>query len=197
MPSLTHQILLMLFQNRPSLAPELLVETLGQAVPEYDSVELPDADLSQLAPTEYRAVQVVLLRARTGEPVLGIVLEVQLRRDEAKPYSWPLYLAALRARWRCPCLLLVVTPSESVARWAARPIDLGQPGSSFVPLVLGPSAIPVVTDPERARRSPELALLSVQAHGHSEAALAVGQAAASAAAGLKRWRAEPHRGIIC
>jgi len=34
------------------------------------------------------------------------------------------------------------------------------------PLVLGPSAIPVVRDPDEARREPELAVLSAIAHGH-------------------------------
>jgi hypothetical protein len=42
----------------------------------------------------------VVLLLSSGEPVYGIVVEVQLGRDEKKPYSWPLYQAALRARLR-------------------------------------------------------------------------------------------------
>ncbi len=91
-----------------------------------------------------------------------------------------------RARLRCPCCLLVVTPHEAVAQWAATPIDTGQPGVAFVPLVLGPDAMPVVTDADQARRSPELALLSVLAHGQSDQGYDIGMAAYHGAAGLDR-----------
>ena len=128
-------------------------------------MEVREADLSQITPTEYRSDLVVLLRA--GEPVYGIVVEVQLGRDEKKLYSWPLYQAALRARLRCPVCVLVVAPEPGVAEWARRPIEIGQPGVTFVPLVLGAEGVPVVTDAEVARQHPELAVLSVQAHAHA------------------------------
>ena len=44
------------------------------------------SDLSDLAPAEYRADLVVLLV--DGKPVLGIVVEVQLHRDDRKPFTW-------------------------------------------------------------------------------------------------------------
>ena len=162
MPSLLHEALVLLFRNRPSLAPELLGQVLGQTLPDYDHVELREANLSQITPTEYHADLVVLLRAE--RPLLGIVLEVQLGRDEDKRYSWPLYAAALRAQLRCPSCVLVVTAEQAIARWAEQPIDLGS-GSVFVPLVLGPEQVPRVTDPQIARTYPELSILSVQAHG--------------------------------
>ena len=182
MPSLLHEALVLLFRNRPTLAPELLRDTLGQSLPEYDAVEVQDADLSQITPTEYRADLVVLLRAE--RPVFGIVVEVQLGYDDDKPYSWPLYAAALRARLRCPTCVLVVTPDAAIARWANRPIDTGQPASPFWPLVLGPSAVPLVTDVDTARRAPELAVLSAQAHGHDPRAFEVATAALEAVAEL-------------
>ena len=92
------------------------------------------------------------------------MVEVQLSADAEKRYSWPLYVAGLRARLRCPCCVLVVTPRPEVAAWAAAPIDLG-PGSRHVPFVLGPALVPVVDAPEQAAASPELAVLSVMAHG--------------------------------
>jgi hypothetical protein len=52
------------------------------------------------------------------QPVLGIIVEVQLHCDDDKPYSWPVYAAGLRARIRCPVCLLVVTVHEAVAKWA-------------------------------------------------------------------------------
>jgi hypothetical protein len=38
MPSLTHDALLQLFRNRPTLAPELLRDALHTAVPAFDHV---------------------------------------------------------------------------------------------------------------------------------------------------------------
>jgi hypothetical protein len=79
---------------------------------------------------------------------------------------------------------MVVTPDAGVARWAAQPIDLGQPRSRFAPLVLGPEAIPKITDKEQAMASPELAFLSVQAHIDSEEGPQVAIAAKAAIAAV-------------
>ncbi len=187
MPSLLHEILVLLFRQRPLLAPELLRDALHTAVPEFEEATLRDADLSQAVPTELRSDLVVLLHAE--KPVLGIVVEVQLRPDDQKHYVWPLYLAALRAEHHCPCCLLVVTPSRFVAQWASRPIALGPAGDSVHPLVVGPDSIPVVTDATQARRAPELALLSVQAHGKTDAGFDVAMAALAASADLDGERA--------
>jgi len=159
-----HEALLQLFRNRPSLAPELLEEALQVELPEYSEARIDSADLNQIQPTEYRADLVVLLLR--AEPVLGIVVEVQLAPDERKTFVWPLYVTGLRARLQCAVCLLVVTEDEATARWAARPIDLG--GSNrFTPWVIGPSGVPEVTDLEQARADPELAVLSALAHGRS------------------------------
>ena len=63
-------------------------------------------------------------------PTLAIVVEVQLRADESKHRSWPVYLAAVRARYRCDACVLVIASTESVARWARRAVALG-PGNVF------------------------------------------------------------------
>jgi hypothetical protein len=124
---------------------------------------LDSADLTDLAPTEYRADAVaVLTEARI--PVLAIVVEVQLRPDIDKSWTWPVYLTTLRARLRCPTMLMVVTVNAATARWCARPIGLGHPGLTLQPLVLGQDRVPVITDPAEAARSPELSLLSTMAH---------------------------------
>ncbi len=179
MPSQLHEMLLLLFRNRPALAPELLREALHVELPAYSEVRLESADLTDVVPAEYRADLVVLLV--DGKPVLGIVVEVQLQPDVRKRFSWPVYVAGLRARLECPCCLLVVTASDNTARWAQEPIALG-PGAELAPLVVGPQGVPVVTDPERAKQDPELAVLSVMAHGRGDVETAV-QIALSAAAG--------------
>jgi len=179
MPSQLHEMLLLLFRNRPALAPELLREALHIELPAYSEVWLESADLTDVVPTEYRADLVVLLV--DGRPVLGIVVEVQLAPDARKRFSWPVYVAGLRARLECPCCLLVVTASDKTAEWAREPIALG-PGAELLPLVVGPRGVPVITDPERAKQDPELAVLSVMAHGHGDVETAV-QIALSAVAG--------------
>ena len=136
MPSQLHEALLLLFRNRPALAPELLRDALQIDVPQYAEARIDSADLSDIQPAEYRADLVVLLLEHA--PVLGIVVEAQLSRKEDKRFAWPAYVANLRARLKCPVCLLVVTADESVARWAARPINMGA-GNVFVPLVLRPS----------------------------------------------------------
>lgn len=162
MPSQLHEALLLLFRNRPSLAPELLRDALHIVLPAYTEARIDSADLTDIQPAEYRADLVVLLL--NGVPVLGIVVEVQLASDERKSFVWPAYVANLRARLECPVCLLVVTADEAVARWARKPIGLGG-GNSFMPLVLGPSGIPEITDDAQALADPELAVLSAMAHG--------------------------------
>lgn len=88
----------------------------------------------------------------------------------------------LRVRYGCPAILSVVTQSARCAAWARRPIALDQPGSTYTPMVIGPADIPAVTDPAEARRMPELAVLSVVAHGHGPLAFEVALAAVGALA---------------
>jgi flagellar biosynthesis/type III secretory pathway protein FliH len=85
-------------------------------------------------------------------------------------------------------LLLVVAPDAAVARWCAKPIELGHPGFRLQPLVAGPEAIPVVSDPEVAGRDPELAVLSAMAHGREEVGPAIAEAVLSSAGGLEAER---------
>jgi hypothetical protein len=164
MPSHLHEALTELFRHRPALAAELLTGALGVPVPPWRRAQLAAADLTDLAPTEYRADAVVTLAAEEA-PVLAVVIEVQLRRDPAKRRTWPVYLTTLHARLRCPAVLLVVAPDAGTAAWCAVAIPLGHPGFVLTPLVLGPDRVPVVTDAGTAGAAPELAVLSAMAHG--------------------------------
>lgn len=168
-PSAFHEILVDLIRECPALVLDLLRPLLGRAMPAGTAV-LGDASFTQIAPAEFAADLVVIV----GEPVaLGVVVEVQLRRDEDKRYSWPLYAAALRARRRCQTAVLVLAPNPAVASWAAEPIWLGPENNLFRPLVVGPGGIPWVTSAEAARAAPELTVLSAIAHGDEPAGDAV------------------------
>ena len=162
MPSFLHDALLELFRARRGLAVELLQGVFDMKLPAFDRIEVGEADLTELSPSERRADLVLLLYR--GAPVLVIVVEVQLGRDPRKPFTWPTYATHLRARHECPVVVLVVTPSAKIARWAARPVNLGA-GQTWAPVVLGPTAIPKV-GPEQALTAPELCVLAAVAHAH-------------------------------
>jgi hypothetical protein len=187
MASMLHEGLLLLFRNRPTLAPELLRDALGLGLPAWSEARVEPAELTEVVPTEYRADLVILLL--DGKPVFAIVVEVQLSRSSRKRRSWPVYLINLRARLKCPTALLVIAPDEAVARWCARPIELGHPGFVLQPLVLGPRAIPVITDKRVARRDPELAVLSAMAHGREKVGQAITRTLMAAVVGLDDERA--------
>ncbi|WP_441290248.1 hypothetical protein ACSRUE_06425 [Sorangium sp. KYC3313] len=183
MPSVTHEALVELFKNRPTLAAEMLHDALGHPVPTFTEARVESSDLTEIVPSDRRAdVVVVLLVGEQQQPAMAIVVEVQLGVDPDKPYVWPVYVTQTRARHRCPTGLLVVTINAEMARWCSRPIDTGHPGWTLTPLVLGPQGVPVVTDAEQAKAAPEVAVLSAMAHGQGEAAEAIGVAFFSGAA---------------
>jgi hypothetical protein len=179
MVSLKHEGVLQLVRDRPAFAADLLGDLLAVKVPAFRKARCVDVTLSQVAPAEYRADAVVLFTKR--KPVFGVIIEAQLRPKKDKRFTWPLYAVGARARERCPFVVLVVAPDAATARWAARPIELGG-GNQYTPLVVGPDGVPKLTDPGRARREPQLAVLSVMAHGRGEVttAAAIGAAAAKA-----------------
>jgi hypothetical protein len=183
MPSYAHEALLVLFRNRPTLAPELLRDALHVELLRYTQARIDSADLTDIQPPEYRADLVVLLV--DDVPVFGIIVEVQLSRDDRKQYVWPVYVAGLRARLKCPVCLLVVAADESVAKWAAKPVDMGN-RNRFVPLVLGPACVPEITDEEQASLDPELAVLSAMAHGHDDDADKAARIAAAAKLAIRK-----------
>jgi hypothetical protein len=125
MPSHLHEVLIEMFRDRPALAADLLSGPLGIALPTFQTAHLSPGELTNVAPTEYRADAVVTLHA-AGDPVLAVVVEVQLRVDPRKRRTWPAYVATLHARIGCPVMLLVMCPDQSVADWCAAPITIGE-----------------------------------------------------------------------
>lgn len=182
-----HEGLLLLFRNRPTLAPELLRDALGVPLPAYSEARVESAELTQVVPTEYRADLVVLLCE--DKPRLAIVVEVQLSPDEEKRYTWPVYLTHMRARLRCPTVLMVVAPEAGVARWCGQPMETGHRGFVLSPYVAGPQSIPVITRAEQAREAVELAVLSVMAHGQGAQGAAIAEAILPGLGGIDDERA--------
>ena len=166
MPSPEHEALVDLFRTHPSLAVHLVEAALHIPLPAYSSITIVEASLDQLASIEFRADLVIELKDESDNLLLAIVLEVQLRSDADKRYSWPVYATVTRSRKRCPACVLVIAPDADVAVWAATPIEIGPGSGPWTPLVLGPNEVPRVTDPEVARSEPALSVLSALAHGN-------------------------------
>ncbi len=187
-PSLNHEGVIALVRDRPAFAASLLRDLLDVEVPPFTEARLTEATLNQLVPVEYHADAVVLFIDFVDDrnkPVFGTICEVQLQPDARKLFTWPLYSVAARARHECPFVVTVVTADLATATWASQLIDLGG-GNCFRPHVIGPAGIPRVTDHDLASREPQLAVLSVLAHGGGdvETAVPIARAAVHAASSL-------------
>ena len=178
MPSQAHAVLVDLFRSAPSLAIDLLHGT-GIDVAHGASPRLLDSTFPVTSP-DYHVDLAVALGDGGDTPSLVVLVEVQLDVDPAKLRSWPLYLAAAGARFKCDAFVLVVAIDPRVAAWAATPVPMGPSGSIFRAVVLGPSAVPRLAPGDAARVVPELALLSALCHGGTNPEL-IGIAVASIA----------------
>ena len=196
MPSFEHNGLVEMFRENPSLAPLLLEQILHFPLPQHTSVNVVEAALDQLVPVEFRADLVIEIK-QGDQVVFAIVLEVQLGEDPQKKSVWPVYLTVARARRQgCPACVLVVAPNAKVALWAAQPIELGLPGDTIVPRVLGPPELPIVTDPAEVQRQPELAVLSAMAHGNEPGGLGLVMAVLNGLAGFDEATLSVYRTLI-
>ena len=145
----------------PTLLHEALVELLKENPQVLAIVGLPasgwtpgPADLGDVLPTERRA-DAVLLHAD-----LVAIIEVQLQIARWKKAVMAAYQASAHLQHRRTALVLVVTTSPRVARWAAEPYDLGG-GSVFQAAVLDLSLLPVLEQP------PDHATALLTALGHA------------------------------
>jgi hypothetical protein len=105
------------------------------------------------------------------------VVECQLSVARDKRYSWVEYLAAARRTFATDALVFVISPVDRVITWA-HGLFARSPG--LRPILIGARQVPMITDPRRALRKPELAVLSAVFHGDSERGSEVLFAAATA-----------------
>jgi hypothetical protein len=103
-------------------------------------VELGSTDASNVVPDEFKADMVTVIRDKvTGDPLLLVVVEPQGREDDTKKFSWPAYLANLRAAHRCEsAVLIVICWNAAEAEKCRAAIAMGHPGYVLVPIVIGP-----------------------------------------------------------
>lgn len=181
MPRLQHEALVHLVRNAPEMVMDLLRGAFGLELPLRARPRLTGAEITDLDLAEYRADGVFTV----GDPVTtAYIVEAQGAIKPSKRRAWPMYAAGMHARWNCPVVLVVIAPDRKVAAWARQPIDLGFGRFVLHPFVLGSAEIPVITDVAWARRSPELAVLSVAAHGKEPGAEHIAAAALTASQDL-------------
>jgi hypothetical protein len=178
MPSVRHEFAVELMGSEPQLMRALLGVRLDERL------ELPatavdyrrsDATVGQV-PTLGCDLCIELCWPSTTTPCLVLVVEVQLDIKKDKPAAWFVYQACQHYRTNAPAIVVVVTNSRDVARWAAGPFWSGQ--TWLRPIVLGPGDVPAITDPEEARQSLALAFLSGIVHGLDMTAVRIGLALA-------------------
>jgi hypothetical protein len=159
MPSVRHEAPLELLRYNPQLA-AVLLRGLGVPVPAGTRAAMMSADLSASVPAEFRADAVVVLSGDGGAR-MAVVVEVQLRYDRRKRYSWPAYLTQVRAAQHCTAVLLVICAGTATAARCRTPIRTGHPGFDLAPLVIDSDTMPGPGTPGAAVAAPELAVLGV------------------------------------
>lgn len=166
MPTAVHESYIQMFQRRPEFVADVLRSQFAIEVPPFTRASTASEQLNDVVPTEYRADTVVSLATDAGD-VFAVIIEVQLKQDDRKHRSWPVYVSTLHARLKCPVQLLVICPDQRTANWCAKPVVIGDRCLTLMPRVFGPGQMPVPTDLDDARRNPELATLSLITHGRT------------------------------
>jgi hypothetical protein len=133
-----HEGPLDLVRQHPEIAVEFVQGNAGIELPGEIAVSLAPTDMSAVIPVQYLADMVVLISdAATGEPVLAVIIEPQLRDRETKRYSWPVYVTTARRIAKCPAAVLVVLcPDPAEAAKCRQLIRTGHPGFDLVPIVI-------------------------------------------------------------
>ena len=168
MPSLWHDSANDLFKENPELAGKILRDLMGVELP-------PDVPLS-LAPSNFidrpsrdLIADTVIVAGPTGEPMRGIIVEVQQNKKADKRRQWPRYAAALWLQHDCPVDVLVICPDEPTAAWFAAAIPTKLEGYTHWPKVLRPAQVPATTTAEQVAADPLMAVLSVAYYGTDRA----------------------------
>lgn len=164
MPSPRHDSLNQLFRDRPELAAEILRDFHGVDLPAQVSARVESNDFNT-RPSDDFTPDTVITIGPPQLPHLGTIVEIQQEKNESKRRQLTRYAAQLWLLLKRPVEVLIICPNHAAAEFFAEPVETTLPGYVFRANVLGPALIPVITDPTEAAAYPELAVLSVMAHG--------------------------------
>jgi hypothetical protein len=93
---------------------------------------------------------------------IALISEVQNSRPKpTKRRSWFCYLANAASDHNCDAILIVIAPTERIARACAKPYSIGHPGLVLKVIVIGPRNTPHPDSPGAEAVTVELAMLNV------------------------------------
>jgi hypothetical protein len=144
MPSISHDGPIDVIRNNPDLTVDLVHRFTRLPVLAHRGrlrVELGSTDASNVVPDEFKADMVTVIRDEaTNDPLLVVIIEPQGRADQAKQFSWPAYVANLRAAHKCRSAVLIVICWDVIeADKCRKDISMGHPGFTLRPIVIGPN----------------------------------------------------------
>ena len=171
----THEAHHSIFRHDEDLFPEVMEQVFGVVLGKAGRVTCLSTDLNELRPMERRADSVLLaeLLVEQDAGTYIVVVEAQTDPDEKKWWSWPYYIAYLRARYECPVILLVVCTKLETERWARAEITSGLGDLiclRVTPAVAGPGNVGPVTDLGKARANIGFAAFSALTHSRAGSA---------------------------
>jgi len=178
MPSVPHEMLVELLAKSPQLLQPLLGGRLDAAAGVGASLSRGDLCIrcgrstASQVPVLWADLGLEIHRPGATHPSTALTVEIQLTRDDEKPFSWIPYLGGQHYHLRVPAYLLVITNDPAIAAWAAGPFRAGH--LALEPWVLGPADVPAITTIEEARRSLDMTLFSGIVHGRERVAMRIG-----------------------
>lgn len=164
MPSSWHDSVTAIFTENPEFAVELVTSLNGTPLPAGTPAHAESPVFNDRPSTDF-APDAVIVVGPAQDPVRGIIIEAQKRTFADKPPQWARYAAQLWTFLKCPVDVLVICPDSKSAIYYARPFSTTLPGYTHYPIVLLPTKVPVITDPDDAAARPVMAALSVAYHG--------------------------------
>jgi hypothetical protein len=165
----THEAHHSIFRHDDDLFPEVMEQVFGLVLGKAARVTCLSTDLTERQPLERRVDSVLLaelLVEDKGSKYI-VVVEAQTDPDDKKWWSWPYYIAYLRARYECPVILLVVCTKPATEQWARAEITSGLGElicMRVTPAVAGPGNVEPVTDLDKARANVGFAAFSALTH---------------------------------
>jgi hypothetical protein len=150
MPSIQHESPIEIIRKNKDMTADLVRHVTPVPLPGNDQirVEFGATDASNVVPDEFKADMVTVIYDKaTDEPLLIVIIEPQGRKDATKKFSWPAYIANLRAAHQCEsAVLIVLCWDEAEASKCRKAIPLGHPGLVLIPIVIGPRSGAALAD---------------------------------------------------
>src|ERR1700750_437804 len=153
MPSPWHDSVTAIFTENPKHAIELVNSLDGTTIPTGTDAHFEAPAFNDRPSTDFYA-DAVIVAGPKHDPVRAVIVEAQKRTFTDKPPQWARYAAQLWTLLRCPVDVLVICPDAKSAFWYPQPVRPSLPGYTHLPIVLLPSVVPAITDPDAAAANP-------------------------------------------